>query len=206
MFGTTGSDSTTSTGLGTGGVNLTGSGVDLFMFDGNDRVNLIGSQSNFIDLGAGNDMAVLTGNLPNNEIDGGLGSDRIIFNVSGTTFDFTTAGGAPTLHNIETIELAGNGSATAANIKLGIADIFEMTDANHFLSIQVNDATLNEVGKVDLDITGFTVLTGTEVNDHTGTNTSGTGTVTYQGTYQGATVTLVIDQGNSTSGVIISHQ
>jgi Ca2+-binding RTX toxin-like protein len=79
--------------------------------------------------GVGNDTIVF--DAADSVIDGGAGTDTLIL-LSGTNIDFSVLDSSK-ISNIETISLSQNGDHTLTN--LSYADVINMTDSNHTLTI-----------------------------------------------------------------------
>jgi hypothetical protein len=111
-------------------------------------------------------------------IDGGNGLDTLIIKETGT-LDFSN------VHNIETIDLTGNGTQDITGLSLN--DVLNMTDANHTLTI-TGDAA-DSVGTVDT--TGWTK----------GTETVNTGSHTYEYSNGADSISITIDDNVNNTGL-----
>ncbi len=186
----------TSGTIGLGGIAVTPGNSTVVALDGDDRVIFNGSGNNTKTfMGQGNDLVIIN-SLPTDlfgTIDGELGYDTVTF-LEGTTRDLTAANSLKLL-NIEKINIGHNKSIT-----LTIKEIFEMTDQNHTLRIEaINNEGGIAIGRLNVDLDDFTLTDG---NDSLLNSVAGLGDVTYQGIYQGQTVTLVIAQGSIVDGII----
>ena len=175
---------------GTGGLTISTANQTVFTGAGNDRV-LHGSSNAEIFLGSGNDLA-LVNNSNFGRVDGGLGVDRVILSSGATAYDFTNTAFNAKLSNVEVLE-AVNGRV----ITLSLENIFNMTDINKTLTIKSNNT--GQTSTLNIDIDQFTV-TGTTTGSVTDT-----GVLNLQGTYNGQTVTLIIDQGTASDGIIVNN-
>jgi hypothetical protein len=109
----------------------------LWGLDGNDILNG-GAGNDFLNGGVGNDVLhgdegddTLIFDAADSVIDGGAGTDSLIL-LSGTSIDFSALDSSK-ISNIETINLSQNGDHTLTN--LSYADVINMTDSNHTLTI-----------------------------------------------------------------------
>lgn len=179
----------------TGGITLTGGNRAALTADGDDFV-LAGGAGNKIFLGNGNDAALVT-DPGFGVVDGGAGVDRVVLG-GGLMYDFTAS--PSTFRNVEQVLLGGG--ADASDIRLNLQDIFEMTNGGAFaLTIRTQNGSA-QTGNLYLDTDLMTVQSGTL--DVSG-GTVGTGTVTLQGMHNGQTLTLIIEQGGSTDGVVVNN-
>lgn len=195
FLGTLSNDgSTIGTPLGTGGIQAFENST-VYADNGNDRV-FTNTTDGFgqIFMGSGNDLTVV-GKMNFGNIDGGMGMDRVVLNRTGV-YDFINTN-MNKMKNIESIEMV-NGTV----LKLNIQDIFEMTDVNKTLNIKMNDT--GQTGQLYIDLSSFAFDAINSTGVPTIGSQVGNGTVVYTGSYQGANVTLVIEQGGSTDGVVIN--
>lgn len=160
-----------------------GGGADVILTgSGNDSINISNSAFKFIDAGAGNDTLVLgTVSTP-------------LFATPGTVgLNFTSIGGL--IKNLENINLGISNNASNGNrIKLDISDVFDMTSAGgRTLTILATGSAVNSAIEVVLSAigpqAGDTAFTTTDILNAL------PATVTYSGIYQGALVTLIINNG-----------
>jgi hypothetical protein len=169
--------------------------------DGNDTLEGKGGADAL--LGGNGADSLRVGDATFLKVDGGAHNDTLILGDiyhAPMTFNLvqqeTLASGV--IRNIETIELGRSNAAAGNSIRLGIADVFAMTDpSEHTLTIKassVGGTTGSTVTIADATGMGFR-QSGTLVDaDSNGE------TMTLTGTYKGATVTLVIEHDNTTTG------
>ncbi|MDD2368061.1 MAG: hypothetical protein PHQ90_02085, partial [Sulfuricurvum sp.] len=106
-----------------------GNGNDMiFGGAGNDSLDG-GTGSDALYGGVGNETLVF--DAADSVIDGGTGTDSLIL-LTGTSIDFSALDSSK-ISNIETINLSQNGDHTLTN--LSYADVINMTDSNHTLTI-----------------------------------------------------------------------
>jgi hypothetical protein len=109
---------------------ITGGNGNDMIFGGAGNDTLDGEKgSDALYGGVGNDTLVF--DAKDSVIDGGTGTDKLIL-LSGTSIDFSALDSSK-ISNIETIDLSQNGDHTLTN--LSYADVINMTDSNHTLTI-----------------------------------------------------------------------
>ena len=183
-----------------GGTDMIGGiGADDIMFGGggNDFISGKGGQDTLIG-GAGDDK-IMVSNASFIHVDGGVGNDTLVLgdtSTTDTTFNFTTMAG--TVRNIETLEL-GTGSALAGHdVILRIEDIFSMAKDNDS-GTNTLTITASSISSTGVSTVTIADASGTGFRDGGGSllvnsGTLGTGDVELRGTYNGETVTLIIQQ------------
>lgn len=176
----------------TGGIILSNPNTAALAGAGDDHV-MLASTGHKVQLGEGNDAATITG-MNFGSVYGGAGEDRLVLGGSATDYNFISS--PDVVRGVETIEFGGTGKS----MRLNLQEIFEMTDGGAF-ALTIRTANTAITGNLFLDIDGLTVSGGTL--DQSGTAV-GSGNVTLQGMYNGQTVTLIIEQGNTSGGVVVN--
>jgi hypothetical protein len=134
-------------------------------------------------------------------VDGGLGEDKLVLGNTSNPNNFTldlTARDSSVLRNMEWIDLAASTGNNGNHVRLNVEDVFMMTDGRNRLEIM--EGISSAIG-ASVEI----------VSDATGAFTqvaSAGDVVTYEGNYNGSTVTLVIHNvttTNATGGITVIH-
>jgi hypothetical protein len=114
---------------------------------------------------------------------GHMGDTLQLFNGGSTEYSLDFGHVTNNIRNFENIELSGAGGNSDIDITLGIDDIFAMTDDHNIMTI-----SSDENGDHDVDLNGnFTQGNDEIINGETYHS--------YSGTHNGATVTLLIEDG-----------
>ena len=158
---------------------LTGTASDEFIMGdtGNDTIDGAGGDDMLLG-GEGNDTLVF--DSADALIDGGNGLDTLIIKETGT-LDFSN------VHNIETIDLTGNGAQAITGLSLN--DVLNMTDANH--TITITGDVVDSVGTVDT--TGWNKIAETP-------NTA-TSSHTYEYSNGADSISITIDDNVNNTGL-----
>lgn len=195
FLGTSGNDGNVA--ANTGGIQLAGSNNAVFAGFGDDRVALgTSSTGNMIALHDGNDLAVVSNSLFG-AVDGGAGVDKLLLAGPNVLYDFIND--PIYAKGVETLMLGGG--TDASDVKLGLQDIFEMTNGGLTTLVIKTQLGSGQTGDLFIDTDALTVQAGTLA---TGT-VSNMGSVTLTGVYNTKTLTLIIEQGGSTDGVVVNN-
>ena len=165
---------------------------------GDDTINGNGG-ADMLHGGAGNDRIVVY-DQSFNFVEGGSGTDTLVLGspaAGNQNFDFTAIS-QQAVRDIEVLELGRNAGATGNSVTLTIADVFDMTvsgsGGSHTLTItgsQIPTTSGSTVTIADAAGTGFRAAGGALNYTMSGAD------YILQGSYNGANVTLIID--NTTS-------
>jgi len=170
----------------------------LFGRDGSDTLIAEAGRPDVLFGGAGDDLLIVP-DMSFYYVDGGtnvtatgdtlqIGSTA----MATQTFNFEADDNVKNIEHISIVQ--SNVGSVGQTVTLTLQDVFEMTDANHTLQISNNGAGYGSTVVIDNAFSSQDFNAGVVSNAIPGDQTT-----TYTGTYNGATVTLVVHQGNASA-------